>query len=89
MPILGFGTWDLRGTQCERCVQEALELGYRLIDTAKMYGNEREVGRAVHRSGIPREELFITTKLYRPSSSYERAKAGLESVCGWKTKNIW
>lgn len=79
MPLLGFGTWDLRGKECEQAVLEALQLGYRLIDTAQMYENEREVGRAIRKSGIPREEVFVTTKLYRPSAGYHRAKSGIEA----------
>lgn len=78
MPLLGLGTWDLRGEDCERVVREAADTGYRLFDTAQMYGNEREVGDALRRSGIDREELFVTTKLYRPSASYDRAKRGIE-----------
>ena len=80
MPMLGLGTYALRGGDCERCVLEALELGYRLFDTAQMYGNEREVGNALRRGGVPRGELFVTTKLYRPSASYARAKQGIEAA---------
>ena len=79
MPMLGLGTYALRGTECERCVLDALELGYRLFDTAQMYGNEREVGNALRRGGVPRGELFVTTKLYRPSTSYALAKQGIEA----------
>ncbi len=79
MPMLGLGTYALRGTECERCVLDALELGYRLFDTAQMYGNEREVGNALRRGGVPRGELFVTTKLYRPSASYTLAKQGIEA----------
>ena len=79
MPMLGLGTYALRGKECERCVLKALELGYRLFDTAQMYGNEREVGNALRRGGVPRGELFVTTKLYRPSASYARAKQGIEA----------
>lgn len=79
MPMLGLGTYPLRGRDCERCVLEALELGYRLFDTAHMYGNEREVGNALRRSGLPRGELFVTTKLYRPNTTYARAKEGIEA----------
>lgn len=78
MPMLGLGTYALRGKDCEHCVLEALELGYRLFDTAQMYGNEREVGNALRRGGVPRGEMFVTTKLYRPSTSYARAKQGIE-----------
>ena len=78
MPVIGFGTWDIRGTSGIRAVAEALETGYRLIDTAQMYDNEEIIGQAVRESGIPRREIFITTKLYRPSTSYRKAKAGIE-----------
>ena len=61
-----------------RCIRQALEVGYRLLDTARMYGNEEMVGRAVRQSGLPREEIFLTTKLYRPSASYEKAWQGVE-----------
>ena len=78
LPAVGFGTWDVRGEAGKRAILTALELGYRLIDTAQMYDNEDIVGRAVRESGLARREVFITTKLYRPSSSYQKAKAGIE-----------
>lgn len=81
MPLVGFGTWDLRGSKCIDSVLEALNCGYRLIDTAKMYQNEREVGVAIQNSHIPREKLFITTKLDRHYNNYQSAKKGiLESL---------
>jgi len=58
IPALGLGTWRLSGDVCIRAVEQALEAGYRHLDTAKLYGNEREVGRAVRDSGLPREALF-------------------------------
>ncbi len=67
MPVVGFGTWSLRGEACVRAVRTAFDCGIRLVDTASFYENEREVGRAVReavRSGIPREALFVETKLY-------------------------
>lgn len=64
IPALGLGTWDLRGAACERAVGAALSLGYRHIDTARMYGNEAEVGAALAASGVAREEVFLTTKLW-------------------------
>ena len=65
MPILGFGVFQITDLdECERSVADALETGYRLIDTAAAYGNEEAVGNAIKRSGVPREELFITTKLW-------------------------
>ncbi len=78
MPMVGFGTWDVRGEKGKRCIQDALELGYRLIDTAQMYDNEEMVGKAVRESGLPRQDIFLTTKLYRSSASYQKAKAGIE-----------
>lgn len=63
IPMLGFGTWPLRGKECETAVQNALEVGFRHIDTAQMYGNEAEVGRAVKASGLKRDEIFIVSKV--------------------------
>jgi 2,5-diketo-D-gluconate reductase B len=63
VPALGFGTWQLNGAQCESAVEHALALGYRHIDTAQAYGNEREVGRAIARSGVKRDAIFLTTKI--------------------------
>ena len=74
MPMLGYGTWDVRGAAGRRCIREALEVGYRLLDTARMYENEDIVGQAVRESGLPREDVFVTTKLYRPSAGYEKAR---------------
>ncbi|WHX49074.1 aldo/keto reductase [Paenibacillus woosongensis] len=75
MPIIGFGVYQVPDAEeCENAVYEALMAGYRLIDTAAGYLNEEAVGRAVKRSGIPREELFITTKLWVQDASYESAK---------------
>lgn len=78
MPMIGFGTWDVRGEAGKNVILTALELGYRLIDTAQMYDNEKIVGRAVRESGLARREVFITTKLYCSRNSYEKAKAGIE-----------
>lgn len=75
MPIIGFGVYQVPDAEeCENAVYEALMAGYRLIDTAAGYLNEEAVGRAVKRSGVPREELFITTKLWVQDASYESAK---------------
>lgn len=74
MPVLGFGVYQVDEAVCERCVSDALAAGYRSIDTAAAYMNERAVGRAVRRSGIPRGELFITTKLWVQDAGYESAK---------------
>ncbi|WP_016938875.1 aldo/keto reductase [Bacillus siamensis] len=75
MPIIGFGVYQVPDAQeCENAVYEALMAGYRLIDTASGYLNEEAVGRAIKRSGVPREELFITTKLWIQDAGYESAK---------------
>ncbi len=75
MPIIGFGVYQVSDAQeCENAVYEALMAGYRLIDTASGYLNEEAVGRAIKRSGVPREELFITTKLWIQDAGYESAK---------------
>ena len=64
IPLLGLGTWDLRGRSCARLVEQALRLGYRHIDTAEMYDNEREVGEGVRASGVKRGDFFLTTKIW-------------------------
>jgi diketogulonate reductase-like aldo/keto reductase len=79
MPILGFGVYQINDAElCERCVYEAIETGYRLIDTAASYGNEEAVGKAIKRSGVLREELFITTKLWVQDAGYENTKKAFE-----------
>lgn len=79
MPVLGFGVYQISDPEvCERAVGDALKIGYRSIDTAAAYGNEEAVGRAVRRSGIPREELFITTKLWISDAGYEPARKAFE-----------
>lgn len=78
MPLVGFGTWTLRGETGKRCILDALETGYRLLDTAQMYENEGIVGAAVRESGLARHEIFLTTKLFEPSASYENAKRDIE-----------
>jgi diketogulonate reductase-like aldo/keto reductase len=65
IPVIGLGTWDLRGRTCARMVEQALRLGYRHVDTAEMYDNEREVGEGLRASGIARAEVFITTKVWQ------------------------
>lgn len=79
MPILGYGVFQIADQkECERCVLDAIEVGYRLIDTAQAYGNEEAVGKAVKKCGVPREELFITTKVWIANAGYEKAKASIE-----------
>src|SRR5277367_815021 len=77
MPVLGLGTWELRGKACVGAVTEALQMGYRHIDTAEMYENESEIGKALAQSGVPRGELFITTKVW---SNHHRAAAFQKAV---------
>jgi diketogulonate reductase-like aldo/keto reductase len=77
MPLVGLGTWQMTGARCQAAVRSALEVGYRHFDTATMYRNEREVGRAVRDSGVPREQLFITTKL--PPGAAGREQHTLQS----------
>ena len=80
MPILGFGVYQIEDqVLCEQCVYDAIEAGYRSIDTAAAYGNEEAVGRAIKRSGIPREDLFITTKLWISDAGYDKAKKAFEA----------
>lgn len=79
MPILGFGVYQITDQdQCEQCVCDAIAAGHRLIDTAASYLNEEAVGKAIKRSGILREELFITTKLWVQDAGYERTKKAFE-----------
>lgn len=80
MPILGFGTYGLSGEVCQRSVVEAISAGYRLIDTAKVYGNEEAVGRGIKQSGIERKQLFVTSKLWVDDAGYENAKKGFEET---------
>jgi 2,5-diketo-D-gluconate reductase B len=81
IPLVGLGTWDLRGRTCARIVEEALRLGYRHIDTAEMYDNEREVGEGLRASGVPRGEVFVVTKVW-PShfAPRELIRAAKESL---------
>lgn len=78
MPILGYGVYQIPdASECERCVLDAIEVGYRSIDTAQAYGNEEAVGNAIKKSGVAREELFITTKVWISNAGYEKAKASI------------
>ncbi len=74
MPQLGYGVYQVSKEECERCVLDALAVGYRHIDTAQSYFNEEEVGSAIEKSGIPREEIFLTTKVWIEHYGYEEAK---------------
>ncbi len=77
IPVLGLGTWELTGKNAEQSVLWALEAGYRHIDTASIYGNEKEVGSAIKKSKVPREEIFVTTKLW--NSDHKNPEKALES----------
>ena len=77
MPILGYGVYQVTKDECERCVLDALEVGYRSIDTAQSYFNEEQVGSAIQKSGVSREELFLTTKVWIEHYGYEPAKASV------------
>ncbi len=80
MPILGFGVFQVKDLdECERSVADAIDVGYRLIDTAQSYGNEEAVGKAIKKSNVAREDLFITTKLWIQSNGYEGAKKAFEN----------
>lgn len=78
MPILGYGVYQVTPEECERCVLDALSVGYRSIDTAQAYFNEEGVGSAISKSGVPRNELFITTKVWISNAGYEKAKASID-----------
>lgn len=78
MPILGYGVYQVTKEECERCVLDALKAGYRSIDTAQAYFNEEEVGTAIQKSGIPREDIFLTSKVWIENYGYEKCKASVE-----------
>lgn len=79
MPMVGYGVFQIQDlVQCEQCVYDAIQAGYRLIDTASVYGNETAVGLAIKRSGIQREDLFITSKLWVQDAGYESAKKAID-----------
>lgn len=81
MPILGYGVYQIPQDICERCVLDALQAGYRALDTAQSYFNEEQVGNAIEKSGIPRKEIFLTTKVWIEHYGYEQAKGSvLESM---------
>ena len=78
MPMIGYGVYQVDPAECERCVSDALKVGYRMIDTAQAYHNEEGVGAAIAKSGIPREKLFIVTKVWISNYGYEKAKASID-----------
>lgn len=80
MPVLGFGTYQIKDPAvCEQAVRDAIDVGYRMIDTAASYSNEEAVGRAIQSCGVPRDRLFITTKLWISDASYQGAMRGFEA----------
>ncbi|MDE7190580.1 MAG: aldo/keto reductase [Muribaculaceae bacterium] len=89
MPIIGYGVYQVDPAECERCVSDALKVGYRMIDTAQAYHNEEGVGAAVKKSGIAREDLFLVSKVWISNYGYEKAKASIdESLCKLGTDYI-
>ena len=78
MPLLGYGVFQVPPQEAERCVADALSVGYRLIDTAQAYGNEEGVGAAIAKSGIPREEIFLVTKVWISNNGEEKAAASID-----------
>ncbi|MGN0477250.1 MAG: aldo/keto reductase [Ruminococcus sp.] len=78
MPMLGYGVYQVTKDECERCVLDALSVGYRSIDTAQSYFNEEEVGNAIVKSGVPRDEIFLTTKVWIEHYGYEECKKSVE-----------
>lgn len=89
MPVLGYGVYQVTKDECERCVLDALKTGYRLIDTAQSYFNEEEVGNAIVKSGIPREEIFLTSKVWVEYYGYEKTKKSVyESMKKLQTEYI-
>ncbi|MHB9295909.1 putative 2,5-diketo-D-gluconate reductase A [Pillotina sp. SPG140] len=89
MPILGYGVYQVKPEECERAVLDAIEAGYRSIDTAQAYGNEEGVGNAVQKCGLPRQDLFITTKIWVTNTGYDKAKVSIEeSLLKLKTNYI-
>lgn len=78
MPMLGYGVYQVKNDECERCVLDAIDVGYRSIDTAQSYGNEEAVGRGIKNSGIKRDDIFLTTKVWVSNSGYENAKKSIE-----------
>lgn len=78
MPQLGYGVYQVRNEDCKRCVLDAISVGYRAIDTAQAYNNEEAVGDAIVKCGIPRSELFLTTKIWISNAGYEKAKASID-----------
>ncbi len=89
MPALGFGTWQLKGDACREGIVEALEHGYRHIDTAQAYENEEEVGAGIKKSGVPRKDIFLTTKVWMSNVSHRDMDASVaESLCKLRVDSV-
>lgn len=80
MPMLGYGVYQIKKEDCQKCVIEAIQAGYRLIDTAAIYMNEVEIGEAIKHCGVNRKELFITTKLWVQDAGYEKSKQAIDAA---------
>lgn len=78
MPMIGYGVYQVDPAECEKCVSDALQVGYRMVDTAQAYHNEEGVGAAVAKSGIPRKELFLVSKIWMSNYGYDKAKASID-----------
>src|SRR5262249_32039331 len=89
IPLVGLGTWDLRGRTCTRMVEEALRAGYRHVDTAELYDNEHEVGEGLRAGGVARDDVFVTTKVW-PShfAARELERAATESLARLKLAQV-
>ena len=80
MPMLGYGVYQVTKEECEKCVLDALSVGYRSLDTAQSYFNEEEVGSAIVKSGIPREDIFLTSKVWLEHYGYDKCKKSVEEL---------
>jgi diketogulonate reductase-like aldo/keto reductase len=90
MPILGFGVFQMSDlAECERSVRDAIQTGYRLIDTAASYENEEAVGKGLKRSDVPRAELFVTTKLWLADAGYDKTKRAFDRSLKRLAWTIW
>lgn len=89
IPLIGFGTWQITGDECYRAVRTALDAGYRHVDTATVYENEAQVGRALRDSGVSREEVFVTTKCPGDSADPERTLAASLAALGLDAVDLW
>ena len=78
MPLLGYGVFKVAPQECERCVSDALNIGYRLIDTAQAYFNEEGVGNAISKSSVPRQDIFLVTKVWISNAGEEKAAASID-----------